>query len=134
MTQFQLFDSVNLKEGIALEEGDTAPEGTPGAIVEVFKDGEAFMVELFGGWVKTDEEGGFVSADPEETGAFLETLGIETVYPHQLTLVKPAREVMGVKAHLNVVLEQLSEDLLAEVSDFAEFLRQKQQQKRVASS
>jgi hypothetical protein len=42
MTQFQLFDSVNLKEGIALEEGDTAPEGTPGAIVEVFKDGEAF--------------------------------------------------------------------------------------------
>jgi Protein of unknown function (DUF2281) len=134
MTQFQLFDSVNLKEGIALEEGDTAPEGTPGAIVEVFKDGEAFMVELFGGWVKTDEEGGFVAADPEETGAFIETLGVETVYPHQLTLVKPAREVMGVKAHLNVVLEQLSEDLLAEVSDFAEFLRQKQQQKRVASS
>jgi Protein of unknown function (DUF2281) len=134
MTQFQLFDSVNLKEGIALEEGDTAPEGTPGAIVEVFKDGEAFMVELFGGWVKTNEEGDFVSADPEETGAFLETLGIETVYPHQLTLVKPAREVMGVKAHLNVVLEQLSEDLLAEVSDFAEFLQQKQQQKRIASS
>ncbi len=133
MTQFQLFDSVNLKEGITLEEGDTAPEGTPGAIVEVFKDGEAFMVELFGGWVKTDEEGNFVSANSEETGAFMETLGIETVYPHQLTLVKPAREVMGVKAHLNVVLEQLSEDLLAEVSDFAEFLQQKQQQKRIAS-
>jgi hypothetical protein len=134
MTQFQLFDSVNLKEEIVLEDGETTPEGTPGAIVEVFKEGEAFMVELFGEWVKTNEEGDFVSANPEETGAFMETLGIEMVYPHQLTLVKPAREVMGVKAHLNVVLEQLSEDLLAEVSDFAEFLRQKQQQKRVASS
>ena len=125
---------MNLKEGIALEGGDIAPEGTPGAIVEVFKDGEAFMVEFFGGWVKTNEEGDFVSASPEEPGAFMETLGIETVYPHQLTLVKPAREMMGVKAYLNVVLEQLSEDLLAEVSDFAEFLQQKQQQKRVASS
>jgi Protein of unknown function (DUF2281) len=134
MTQFQLFDSVNLMEEIALEDGGAAPEGTPGAIVEVFKEGEAFMVELFGGWVKTDEEGDFIPADPEEAGAFMETLGVETVYPHQLTLVKSAREVMGVKAHLNVVLEQLPEDLLAEVSDFAEFLRQKQQEKRVTSS
>jgi hypothetical protein len=125
MTRFQIFDAVNLKEKIALSEGGTAPEGTPGAIVEVFKDGEAFMVELFGSWVKTDAADNFVPAEPEEPGAFMETLGIEMVYPEQLTLDKPAREAMGVKAHLNVVLEQLSEELLAEVSDFAEFLHQK---------
>jgi hypothetical protein len=95
MTQFQLFDSVNLKEGIILEDGDTAPKGTPGAIVEVFKDGEAFMVELFGGWVKTNEKGYFVPADPEEPGAFMETLGVETVYPQQLTLARPVKEIMG---------------------------------------
>jgi hypothetical protein len=90
MTQFQLFDSVNLNQSIVLENGETAPEGTPGAIVEVFKDGEAFMVELFGGWVKTDEDGDFVCAVPEESGAFMETLGVETVYPHQLTLARVA--------------------------------------------
>lgn len=95
MTQFQLFDSVNLREEIALEDGNTAPEGTPGAIVEVFKDGEAFMVELFGGWVKTNEAGDFIPADSEESGAFMETLGVETVYPGQLILVKPARDAIG---------------------------------------
>ncbi|NJN39231.1 MAG: DUF4926 domain-containing protein [Acaryochloridaceae cyanobacterium CSU_3_4] len=97
MTQFQLFDSVKLKEDIAFEDGNTAPEGTPGAIVEVFKDGEAFMVELFGGWVKTNEAGDFIPAGPEESGAFMETLGVETVYPRQLILVKPTRDAMGVK-------------------------------------
>jgi hypothetical protein len=133
MTQFQLFDAVNLTEEIALEEGGSALEGTPGTIVEVFKNGEAFMVELFGGWVKTDESGDFVPDVPDESEAFMETLEVETVSPHQLLLlVKSAREVMGVKAHLNFVLEQLSEDLLAEVSDFAKFLQQKQQ-KWVAS-
>jgi hypothetical protein len=95
MTQFQLFDSVNLKEEIALEDGNTAPEGTLGAIVEVFKDGEAFMVELFGGWFKTNEAGDFIPAGSEESGAFMETLWVETVYPRQLILVKSARDAMG---------------------------------------
>lgn len=94
-TQFQLFDSVNLKKEIALEGGNTAPEGTPGVITEVFKDGEAFMVELFGGWVKTNEAGDFIPAGSEESGAFMETLGVETVYPRQLILARPARDTMG---------------------------------------
>lgn len=34
---------------------------------------------------------------------------------------------MGARARLAAVLDELSEDLLAEVQDFAEFLRQKQQ-------
>ncbi len=79
---------------IAFEEGGSALEGTPGTIVEVFENGEAFMVELFGGWVKTDESGDFIPAAPDESGVFMETLGRETVSLHQLLLVKSAREVM----------------------------------------
>jgi len=51
VSQFQLFDAVKLKSEIPLEDGGTAPEGCMGSIVEVFNDGEAYMVELFGGWV-----------------------------------------------------------------------------------
>ncbi len=52
MTRFELFDSVKLTEAIALTDGGTAPPGSLGAIVEVFREGEAYMVELFGDWVK----------------------------------------------------------------------------------
>ena len=43
-------------------------------------------------------------------------------------LVKSAREMRGVREHLAAVLDNLSDDLVAEVRDFAEFLQQKQQQ------
>lgn len=119
MMKFQLFDSVKLREAIALTEGGTAPEGTLGAIVEVFNDGEAYMVELFGGWVKYDQAENFVQAQREDAESFLETIGVETVYPQQLRLVKPAQEIVGVRARLAAVLDDLSEDLLAEVQDNA---------------
>lgn len=124
--KFQLFDSVKLKEAVTLTDGGIAPEGSSGAIVEVFNNGEAYMVELFGGWVKYDAAENFVPAKREEAESFLETIGVETVYPQQLQLVKPAQETVGVRARLAAVLDDLSEDLLAEVQDFAEFLRQKQ--------
>lgn len=127
MIKFQLFDSVKLKEAITLTDGGIAPEGTSGAIVEVFNNGEAYMVELFDGWVKYDAAENFIPAKREEADSFLETIGVETVYPQQLQLVKPAQETVGVRARLAAVLDDLSEDLLAEVQDFAEFLRQKQQ-------
>lgn len=131
MSHFQLFDSVKLIEAIALIEGGMAPEGTPGAIVEVFNNGEAYMVELFGGWVKAAVQGDFIPADREDPAAFMETIGVETVYPQQLRLVKSASETVGVRTHLLSVLDDLSEDLLVEVRDFAEFLSQKKQQKRI---
>lgn len=129
--QFQLFDSVKLTEEIPLTDGGTAAVGTVGAIVEVFNDGSAYMVELFGGWVKYDEQENFVPGAQDEKGASMETIGVETVYPQQLKLVKPARETMGVKGHLLAILDHLSEEKLSEVRDFAEFLQQKQQQKEV---
>lgn len=127
MTQFQLFDSVKLKEAIPLTEGGTAAADTPGAVVEVFNQGEAYMVELFGAWVKSTADGHFIPANTNEDGAFMETLGVETLAPQQLRLVKPAQETVGAKARLLALLETLPETLLIEVQDFAEFLQHKQQ-------
>jgi hypothetical protein len=126
--RFQMFDSVKLTEEISLHDGGVAPVGTIGAIVESFQSGEAYMVELFGDWVKYDEQGNFVLASPEQEGAFVETIGVETVFLHQLKLLKPARETVGLKAHLQSIIEELSDGRLAELRDFADFLRTKQQE------
>ncbi|HAX74309.1 MAG TPA: hypothetical protein DCY88_00340 [Cyanobacteria bacterium UBA11372] len=130
-SKFQLFDAVNLTEEISLTDGGVAPPGTAGAIVEVFNNGEAYLVELFGGWVKAEVSGDFISANQDEPDAFMETIGVETVYPHQLQLVKSARETMGVREHLTAIIDSLSDDLVAEVRDFAEFLQQRKQPKQV---
>jgi hypothetical protein len=127
MNQFQLLDSVKLNEPIPLSEGGIAEVGTPGAIVEVFNEGEAYMVELFGAWMKIDSDGRFIPATPNEEGAFMQTLGVEVVSPQQLRLVKPIQENIGTRAKLLALLETLPESLLAEVQDFAEFLAHKQQ-------
>ena len=78
-------------------------------------------------WVKYDAAENFVPANRQDAESFLETIAVEMVYPHQLQLVKPAEETVEVRARLAAVLDELSEDLLAEVQDFAEFLLQKQQ-------
>jgi hypothetical protein len=109
------------------------PEGTPGTIVEVLHEGEAYLVEFFGDWVKRDSQGNFVPSDGSDPEAFKETLGVEVVYPHQLRLVKPASETVGARVQLLSVMDELSEELLEEVVDFAEFLRQKQRRRSVDS-
>lgn len=134
MSQFQLFDSVKLKEPLLLDTGDMAPEGSPGAIVEVFNNGEAYMVELFGGWVKADEGKGFTATDQNDPDSFRETIGVETVYPHQLYLVKPARETVGIRAQILALMDELPEATLEEVRDFAEFLKYKQRKATEVSS
>jgi hypothetical protein len=127
MSKFQLFDAVNLTQEISLTDGGVAPPGTAGSIVEVFNNGEAYLVELFSGWVKAEVGSDFIPASQDEPDAFMQTLGVETVYPHQVQLVKSAREIMGVREHLATVLDSLSDDLVIEVRDFAEFLQQRQQ-------
>jgi len=127
MTQFQLFDNVKLTENITLSDGGIAPQEIIGTIVEVFNNGEAYLVELFGDWVKYDAEGNFITANKDEKDAFMQTLGVETVYEHQMSLTVSAREIMGVKEHLNALLETLPDNLVLQVRDFAEFLQQRQQ-------
>jgi len=88
MSQFHLYDAVNLTEAIPLSNGSTAPSGTAGAVVEVFKNGEAYLVELFGDWVKADVQGDFVPTTADDPAAFMTTLGVETVFPQQLRLTQ----------------------------------------------
>ena len=127
MSRFQLFDAVKLTETVPLDEREVAPAGTPGAVVEVLQEGEALMVELFARWVQIDAQGKRIAAKSEDPHAFMETLGVATVTPSQLQLVKPASETVGRHAYLLTVVEDLSERQLEEVLDFAEFLRQRQQ-------
>ena len=87
MSKFQLFDAVSLTEEIALADGGVAPPETAGAIVEVFKNGEAYLVELFGGWVKAEVGGDFVLATQDQPESFMETIGVETVYPHSFSRI-----------------------------------------------
>jgi hypothetical protein len=134
MSQFQLFDSVKLKDPLLLDTGDTAPVGSPGAIVEIFNNGEAYMVELFGRWVKADVGKDFIPADRDDPESFMETIGVETVYPHQIYLVKPARETVGIRAQILALMEELPEATLEEVRDFAEFLKHKQRKTIETSS
>lgn len=126
MTDFQLFDSVVLREAVPLADGTTAPAGTPGAIVDVLSGGEAFAVELFGGWVAPDAAATFQPAAANATGAFVQTLGVEVVGPLQIRRVRPAAEAVGARTHLLALTEALPDHMVEEVAHFAEFLQQRE--------
>lgn len=51
-------------------------------------------LKLIGNWVRYDAAGNFVPGDRGDEMSFLETIGVETAYPHQLRLVKPAQETV----------------------------------------
>jgi len=71
----------------ALEPSELAPAVAVGTIVEVLEPGQAFLVELFGDWVKLRKSDGLCRAEAQEEGAFRETLGVEVVYPQQMTTI-----------------------------------------------
>jgi hypothetical protein len=71
-------------------------------------------------------------SDEKSPTAVMETVGVATVQPHQLVLVKAAAETMGARGRLLTVLEELPETSVQEVADFAEFLHQKQRGKPTA--
>ena len=122
---FRLFDSVILNESLKISEEITALPGTPATIVEVLGDGEAYMIELFGNWAVCDEKGNLTKADENAPGAFRETIGVETVFPHQIQRVTKNEHV---RLRLLKIMDDLSEHHLEEISDFAEFLYHKQHQ------
>ena len=126
MVQFQLFDSVKLTEQISIEDGGTTPEGCSGATVEVFSDGEAYMVELFGRWVIIADDGEFAESTSDVPDSFMETIGVETVAPYQIRLVTPASETVGGRAQLLALMDELPDSTLEEVRSLAESLRAKQ--------
>ena len=130
MSKFQMFDSVTLNQDIQLHTGGIAPQGTDGAIVEIFKDGEAYLVELFGGWLKFTTEGEMIETSQDDPKAFRDTLDLETIYPHQINLVNVDQQSdkHKVKQQLLALLELLPEESILQVKDFTEFLCYKQQQ------
>lgn len=129
MTQFNLFDQVQLTKPItltgfvsnAIDASDTASVGTVGTIVEVLAPNEAFLVEFFGDWVISKDTDELCRAEFEEVGAFRETIGVETVRPDQMTLLHRK----NTKKDLFQLLESLPESLLEEIQIFAESLQQK---------
>jgi len=128
MSKFQMFDSVTLNQDIQLHAGGIAPQGTDGAIVEIFKDGEAYLVELFGGWLKFTTEGEMIEASQDDPKAFRDTLDVETIYPHQINLVNVDQhsDKQKVRQQLLALLELLPEESILQVKDFTEFLCYKQ--------
>ncbi len=129
MSKFQMFDSVTLNQDIQLSRGETAPRGTDGAIVEIFKDGEAYLVELFGGWLKFTTEGNMIEASQDDPEAFRDTLDVEMLCPHQINLINAHQQSdkQKVKQQLLALLELLPEESILQVKDFTEFLCYKQQ-------
>lgn len=132
MEQFNLLDRVRLLEPImltgdfnnTLTAQDKAATGTVGTIVEVLEPGRAFLVELFGNWVKLEDAQGLQRAGAEEEGAFRETLGVEVVRSYQIALLNRSNVV---KVGLFRLLDEMPAELLEEVQTFAEFLRYRQQ-------
>lgn len=129
MTQFQLFDAVKLTQPVLLDDNTLAPLGSPGAIVGVLGEDDAYLVEVFGPWVRRDEQENTVPARPDEEGAFQRTLDVVTLTDAEMSLVTPAGETVGAEAQLLSIVEELPQEVVSEIVDFAQFLRHKQREK-----
>lgn len=125
---YALFDAVELTQATTLAEGQVIPAGAKGAVVEVLDQGAAYLVELFGAWVKENQQGHWIQAQAADTEAFQKTLGVVLVAPEQLRLHRQAYQTVGEHARLYAVAEELPAHLVREVADFAEFLQQKMMQ------
>lgn len=62
----------------------------------------------------------------------MQTIGLAVLQPQQIRLVQSAAETVGHRSQLLTTLEALPDALVAEVADFAEFLRQKHQRQTMA--
>jgi hypothetical protein len=123
MNKLNLFDTVKLTQDIKTNKGDTVTQNNVGTIVDIYNAGEAYEVELFGNWVEYNSLGNVVPSNAQSPNAFVETIAVETLYPHQIMLVKTASQTVGIHAQLLAILDELSEDKLNQVRDFAESLR-----------
>lgn len=121
MSKYQLFDSVVLLEPVTLFDGVIAPVGATGAIVEIYNDGEAYEVEIFGNWVKQADNKELITNQQEDApDAFMETIGVAILYSQQVM-----RRLTKDEEFLLEIIHKLPEERLAQVVDFAEFLSQK---------
>ena len=121
-----MFDLVELSEPISihgdftnsLEQYTMIPAGTTGTIVEVLEEDQAYLVELWGNWIRCQDNQKLEQVKPDSQDKFRETLGVEVVYIHQLEIVEKPRQFRGDLLNL---LENLPEELLAEVKILLSF-------------
>lgn len=122
MTHFKLFDTIKIIQELPLLKDKIVPVNTLGIIVEIYNNGEAYDVELLGDWVKYNPNGEMISSNPDIPDSFIESTGVVTLYPHQMCLVRPASETVGIRAQLFALLDELPDDKLSQVKNFAESL------------
>lgn len=122
MTHFKLFDTIKIIQELPLLKDKIVPVNTLGIIVEIYNNGEAYDVELLGDWVKYNPNGEMISSSPDTPDSFIESTGVVTLYPHQMRLVRPASETVGIRAQLFALLDELPDDKLSQVKNFAESL------------
>ncbi|MGA1409267.1 MAG: DUF2281 domain-containing protein [Prochlorotrichaceae cyanobacterium] len=135
MKSFKLFDLVELSEPISingdftnsLEQYTMIPAGTTGTIVEVLEEDQAYLVELWGNWIRCQDNQKLEQAKFDSHNKFRETLGVEVIYAYQLKIVEKTHQL---REDLWDLLENLPEELLAEIKIFAEFLEYKYQSNR----
>ncbi len=126
MEKFNLFDAVTLTKAVVLSNGTEAPAGSVAAIVEALDDGQAYLVEVFDQWIALDESGRALSSHPSAQNGYQTSLGVAFVKQEEIELLYPAEETMGARGRLLTLMDQLPEEILHEVLDFAEFLQNKQ--------
>ena len=74
--RFNLFDTVKLKEPLPVSTGAIAPVTAVGVVVEILNQGEAYLVEILGDWVKYDAQENLKPANSEDHDSFRETIGV----------------------------------------------------------
>lgn len=126
MDKFNLFDAVTLTKAVVLSNGTEAPAGSVAAIVEALDEGQSYLVEVFDQCIALDESGRALSSHPSAQQDYQTSLGVALVKGDEIELLYPAQETMGARGRLLVLMDQLPEEILHEVLDFAEFLQKKQ--------
>ncbi|TYQ26943.1 hypothetical protein [Pseudanabaena sp. UWO310] len=104
--------------------------------MEIFKDGAAYLVELFGGWLKLTTEGDMIETSQDDPEAFRDTIDVETLYPHQINPINAPQQSdkQKVKQQLLALLEILPEESILQVKDFTDFSITRNTSRRIDST
>ncbi|MGA1262810.1 MAG: hypothetical protein ACO331_02740 [Prochlorothrix sp.] len=87
-----------------------------GTIVEILNSGEAYLVELWGDWIQVTAQNQAIPVNSTDPLALQATLGVETLTAQQLI---PASDLTDIRSRLFYLSQQLSDEQLEKVENFA---------------